>query len=149
MNLCSTSDSVECSIFSRSTTVTKVTTQQSIRILLNSNFQLLLLLSMAMICTVLNLILKTSGSGDRATAETPECEGRDGDDDIDDKKYWSWPLFRWSYCCWLDRSYNDLFVRIKSFSDCFFEYIRNHFFNVFLVVNNSNNNDDFLTFNLF
>ena len=86
---CSTPDPAERPIFSRPTTVIKVATQQSIRMLLNSNFQLLLLLSMTMVCTVLDLILKTSGPGDRAAAETPECRGRDGDDDIDDKKYWS------------------------------------------------------------
>ena len=86
---CSTPDPAERPIFSRSTTVTKVTTQQSIRMLLNSNFQLLLLLSMVMICTVLDLILKTSGPEDLATVETPECGGCDGDDDIDDRKRWS------------------------------------------------------------
>ena len=51
-----------------------------------------------MICTVLDLILKTSGSGDRAVTETPECGGRDGDDDIDDRKHWSWPLFECNDC---------------------------------------------------
>ena len=40
-----------------------------------------------MICTVLGLILKTSGSGDRTIAETSECESRDGDDDINDRKH--------------------------------------------------------------
>ena len=83
---CSTPDPAERSIFSRLTTVIKVATQQSIRMLLNSNFQLLLLLSMAMVCTVLGLILKTSGPGDRAAAETPECGGRSSDDDIGDRK---------------------------------------------------------------
>ena len=52
-----------------------------------------------MICTVLGLILKTSGPGDRVTAETPECGGRDGDDDIHDRKYWSWSLFECNGCC--------------------------------------------------
>ena len=86
---CSTPDPAERPIFSRPTTVTKVATQQSIRMLLNSNFQLLLLLSMAVVCTVLGLILKTSGPGDRAVVETPECGGRDDDDDINDRKHWN------------------------------------------------------------
>ena len=86
VDLCSTPDPAERPIFSRPTVVTKVATQQSIRTPLNSNFQLLLLLSMAMVCTVLGLILKTSGSGDRAAAGTPECGGRGGDDDISDRK---------------------------------------------------------------
>ena len=44
---------------------------------------------MVMVCTVLDLILKTSESGDRVVIKTPKCGGRDDDNDIDDKKHWN------------------------------------------------------------